>query len=84
MTPSFYHAKKTTIKQVGPVEYELDITATAEDLAPKFKKALREQRARTHLKGFRPGKVPLSIVKKMYGKDLALIMNGVNDTNHTK
>ena len=62
---------QTTIKQIGPVEYELDITATAEDLAPEFKKALREQRARIHLKGFRPGKVPLSLVKKMYGKDLA-------------
>ncbi len=62
---------QTTIKQVGPVEYELDITATAEDLAPEFKKALRAQRTRTHLKGFRPGKVPLSLVKKMYGKTLA-------------
>ena len=62
---------QTTIKQVGPVEYELDITATAEDLAPEFKKALRAHRARTHLKGFRPGKVPLSLVKKMYGEALA-------------
>ena len=62
---------QTTIKQVGPVEYELDITATAEDLAPEFKKALRAQRTRIHLKGFRPGKVPLSLVKKMYGENIA-------------
>ena len=34
---------QTTIKQVGPVEYELDIKATAEDLAPEFKKALRAE-----------------------------------------
>ena len=62
---------QTTIKQVGPVEYELDIQATAEDLAPEFNKALRAQRTRTQLKGFRPGKVPLSIVKKMYGEAIA-------------
>lgn len=62
---------QTTIKQVSPVEYELEITATAEDLAPDFTKALREQRGRTHMKGFRPGKVPLSLVKKMYGKAVA-------------
>lgn len=61
----------TTIKQVGPVEYALEITATAEDLANDFNKALREQRVRTQLKGFRPGKVPLPLVKKMYGKALA-------------
>lgn len=59
---------QTTIKQVSPVDYELDITATAEDLAPDFKKALQAQRARTHLKGFRPGKVPLPLLKKMYGE----------------
>ena len=62
---------QTTITQVGPVEYELDIKATAEDLAPEFNKALKSQRTRTHLKGFRPGKVPLSIVKKMYGEAIA-------------
>jgi len=62
---------QTTIKQVSPVEYELEVTALAEDLAPEFNKALREQRARTALKGFRPGKVPLPLVKKMYGKALA-------------
>lgn len=61
----------TTIKQITPVEYELEIEAAAEDLAPEFEKALRQQRSRTQIKGFRAGKVPLSLVKKMYGKALA-------------
>ena len=63
---------QTTINETGPSEYELEITATAEDLAPKIKEALRAQRMRTSMKGFRPGKVPMSLVKKMYGRALAL------------
>lgn len=61
----------TEIKQVSPVEYELEITATADELAPKVDSALRSQRARTTMKGFRTGKVPLAMVKKMYGEALA-------------
>ncbi|NND72850.1 MAG: trigger factor [Rhodothermales bacterium] len=61
----------TTIKQVSSVEYELEISATADELAPDLNSALKTQRARTKMKGFRTGKVPLSIVKKMYGEALA-------------
>ncbi len=65
---------QTTIKQLGPAEYELEITATAEDLAQDLEKRLRDQRTRAQMKGFRPGKVPLSLVKKMYGEALAHTM----------
>lgn len=61
----------TEIKQVSPVEFELEITATADELAPKVDSALKSQRARTTMKGFRTGKVPLAMVKKMYGEALA-------------
>ena len=55
----------------GNVEFELEITATAEDLSPELDKALRVQKGRTTMKGFRPGNVPISLVKKVYGKSLA-------------
>ena len=61
----------TTIKQVTPVEYDLEIRASADELAPDLKRVLRQQRSRTNLKGFRKGHVPLSVVKKLYGKALA-------------
>lgn len=61
---------QTTIRSLSPVEYALDLHATADDLAPDLEKALRAQRLRTSLKGFRPGKVPLALVKKMYGEAL--------------
>lgn len=59
------------IKKVTPVEYELEIEATPEDLAEEILSQLRAQRSRTVLKGFRKGKVPLSLVKKLYGRELA-------------
>lgn len=63
---------QTTINQITPVEYELQIDATAQDLAPKIDKKLREQRAGMSLKGFRKGKVPMSILKKMFGESLVI------------
>lgn len=60
----------TTITQHSPVEYELELTATADELKPELDKALRSQRKRTQMKGFRAGKVPLPMVKRMYGEAL--------------
>ena len=63
---------QTTIKQINPVEYELQIEATAADLAPKINKSLKAQQSRISLKGFRPGKVPLSLLKKRFGESLVI------------
>lgn len=62
---------QTTVHKVNDVEYELEIKATAEDLSADLDKAIRAQRGRTTMKGFRPGHVPLSLVKKVHGKSLA-------------
>ena len=62
---------QTAIKKVTPVEYELEINAGPDDLAADIASELRTQRSRTSLKGFRQGKVPLSLVKKLYGKAIA-------------
>ena len=61
----------TSITQATPVEYEFEIHATADDLAPQAKQALQAQRSQMDIKGFRKGKVPLPMVKKMYGTALA-------------
>jgi len=62
---------QTNINRISDVEFDLEITATAEDLSEDLDKAIRTQRGRTTMKGFRPGHVPLSLVKKVYGKSLA-------------
>ena len=63
---------QTSLKQLNPVEYEFEIDATAQELAPKVNKRLREHQASITLKGFRPGKVPVSLLKKMYGESLVI------------
>ena len=38
------------------------------DYAPEVEKMLRDYRRKANIPGFRPGMVPMGIVKKMYGK----------------
>ena len=40
------------------------------DYAQEVEKALRDYRRKANIPGFRPGMVPMGIVKKMYGKGL--------------
>ena len=58
---------QTTLTEKSPVDYELDIRATADELRPRADEKLRERRKSLSMKGFRPGKAPLSLVRKMYG-----------------
>ena len=58
----------TTLSKASPVEYELDLHATADELDPKLKEALKAQRKNMDVQGFRKGKVPLGLVKKMHGE----------------
>ena len=58
---------QTTVNKLNDVDYEFEVNVPAAELAPEIDKSLRQQRARTQLKGFRPGKVPLSLVRKLVG-----------------
>ena len=62
---------QTEIKKITDVEFDLEIKAAAADLSEEIEQAIRTQRARTTMKGFRAGKVPTTLVKKVYGKSLA-------------
>ncbi len=46
----------------------LIVNISTEDYEPKFKSELNKYRQQAHLKGFRKGKTPLSVIRKMYGK----------------
>lgn len=47
-------------------EVEFDLTYS--DLTPYFDKALKQYRDKATIQGFRKGKAPLSLLKKMYGE----------------
>ncbi|MCW1404522.1 trigger factor family protein [Novosphingobium sp. MW5] len=47
---------------------ELKIDVPANDLASKLDDYLNELETKANIKGFRPGKVPVGHLKKMYGR----------------
>ena len=62
----------TEIRALNSVDYVLDVTIPAEDLQPQIAAALKRQRAQMNLKGFRPGKVPMNVVRKMVGPQVSV------------
>ena len=49
---------------------EFKIVIAANDLDERLTGRIDEMKPRVHLKGFRPGKAPVSFLKKTYGKSM--------------
>ncbi|GJQ20095.1 MAG: trigger factor [Bacteroidia bacterium] len=58
---------ETTINNISEVSREIEISAKASEIQPFFDKAYGEYRPKVEIKGFRKGKAPLELVKKLYG-----------------
>lgn len=56
----------------GDLTALLKVSIGPDDYNPGWTKAMEEQRKQASLPGFRPGKVPLGIIKKRIGKSLLL------------
>lgn len=61
---------EVTIKSNTDCEQEMHITMSQEELAPYFEKAYREAAPALEIKGFRKGKVPMHMIKKMFGASI--------------
>jgi trigger factor len=48
----------------------LKVKVVAEDYLPKVENALKDYQKKANIPGFRPGKVPTGMIKKMYGKSI--------------
>lgn len=55
-----------TIEDISPVEKRVEFEVPWRDVAPKLEQAYDKLRRDARLKGFRPGKVPRTIIEKMY------------------
>ena len=63
---------KIEIQDKGSNTKQLEMTLETSDIGPKIKSELNKIRAKTDIKGFRKGKTPMSFVKRMYGKRVAI------------
>jgi trigger factor len=61
---------------------ELKIDIPAGDLAAKLENYLDDMKSKANIKGFRPGKVPLGHLKKMYGRQAMaeILSNTIQET----
>jgi trigger factor len=61
---------KVVREDIDTLNATLTVTIEKSDYEPKLKSELHKYQKEAHMKGFRKGKVPASIVLKMYGKPL--------------
>jgi len=62
---------------------ELQIVIPAGELSEKLAQKLEQVKGQVQIKGFRPGKVPTSHIKKIYGKSMMaeIIQEAINDSS---
>lgn len=66
-----------------PLHREFAVIVGASDLEAKLTGKITEIQPKLHLKGFRPGKAPVSFLKKTYGKSLMgdIVKETINETS---
>lgn len=74
-----------TLNQTDATNANLHVVLEETDYAPKVDEKIKEYSRKAQIKGFRPGKVPPALVRKMYGKGIlveeinSLLSKSVND-----
>ncbi len=62
--------EKNEIKKKNECLREIDVEITAEDADAEYRRILDDYAARVKMHGFRPGKAPRDMVKKMYASEI--------------
>jgi len=66
-----------TSENTGELTATVKIEITKQDYEQKVNKILKDYQHKANIPGFRPGKVPIGLIKKMYGK--AVIADEINN-----
>lgn len=59
-----------SVEDISAVDKEVVITAGRDDLEPKFQEAYKRYKDQINMPGFRPGKVPIKLVRKRFGSEI--------------
>lgn len=71
---------QVTIKDSDQLVNTLSVSLSKNDYENDFLTELKKQKGKAQMKGFRKGKTPLSMIKKMYGQKVLfdIVMNKIN------
>ncbi len=58
---------KSTVEQLNPVQYRVNVEVSPEEVDQAFDKAYRSLQKKAKIQGFRPGKAPVNVIRKLYG-----------------
>ena len=61
---------EVAVTDITDVEKEIHIQVPAHELVPHFEDAYKRERTKLEIKGFRKGKAPLDLVRKIYGESI--------------
>ena len=59
---------QVSITNISDVQQEADIQLTQDEIQPMFERAYKKYRPKVEIRGFRKGKVPMPMVKQLYGE----------------
>ena len=62
---------KSNVEQLNPVQCRISVQISSEEVNAAFANAYRNLQKKARIQGFRPGKAPLNILRKLYGASVA-------------
>ncbi len=58
---------QAAVEQINPVQYRVKVEVPVTNVNAAFEAAYRKLQKKAKIQGFRPGKAPLNVIKKLYG-----------------
>jgi len=67
---------KVNVEELSPTKKVMHVEIPEEDVAKHLEKAFKNLKASVNLRGFRPGKVPMSILERRFGRQVHAEVSG--------